>query len=75
MESVTHAPPRRDRCETCGIGGSLRVCAACGYVGRCESSRAHDAHHWRATGHAIIRSLPLTDRSFTWCYACHDYLT
>jgi uncharacterized UBP type Zn finger protein len=74
VASVTHAHPRGDRCETCGISGSLRVCATCGYVGCCESSRAHDTHHWRETGHPIIQSLPLTERSFKWCYACDDYL-
>jgi CPA1 family monovalent cation:H+ antiporter len=50
------------------------VCATCGYVGCCESQRAHDTQHWRETGHPVIRSLPLTERSFTWCYACNDYL-
>lgn len=70
-----HAPAvRADRCEACGVDGSLRVCTTCGYVGCCESQRAHDTRHWRETGHAIIRSLPLTERSFTWCYACNDYL-
>jgi uncharacterized UBP type Zn finger protein len=72
--SATHPPPRGDRCETCGAAGSLRVCATCGYVGCCESQRAHDTQHWRETGHPVIRSLPLTERSFTWCYACNDYL-
>jgi uncharacterized UBP type Zn finger protein len=52
----------------------LRVCATCGYVGCCESQRAHDTEHWRRTGHPIIRSLPLGKRAFTWCYACNAYL-
>jgi ubiquitin-hydrolase Zn-finger-containing protein len=43
-------------------------------VGCCESQRAHDKQHWREPGHPIIRSHPLGDRSFTWCYACNDYL-
>ena len=74
VASVTHAAPRGDCCQACGISGSLRVCATCGYVGCCESRRAHDTQHWRETGHPIIGSLPLTERSFTWCYACNDYL-
>ncbi len=74
LANDAHAAPRAARCEACGVDGSIRVCAACGYVGCCESQRAHDTHHWRETGHLIIRSLPLTERSFTWCYACHDYL-
>jgi uncharacterized UBP type Zn finger protein len=69
-----HAAPRADACEACEVDGSLRVCATCGYVGCCESQRAHDTQHWRETGHPIIRSLPLGGRSFTWCYACNDYL-
>jgi hypothetical protein len=31
--------PRVDRCEACGIAGSLRVCVTCGYVGCCEFER------------------------------------
>ncbi len=75
LPGAAGAVARADRCEACGVGGSLRVCATCGYVGCCESSGAHDTRHWRETGHPIIRSLPLTERSFTWCYACHDYLS
>jgi uncharacterized UBP type Zn finger protein len=71
---TANAEPRSERCETCGVSGPLRVCATCGYVGCCESSGAHDTGHWRQTGHPVIRSLPLTERSFTWCYACYDYL-
>jgi len=74
VASATHALPRGDRCEACGIAGSLRVCATCGYVGCCESSGAHDTRHWQESGHPIIRSLPFTQRSFTWCYACNAYL-
>ncbi|MGH7614406.1 MAG: UBP-type zinc finger domain-containing protein [Gemmatimonadales bacterium] len=44
-------------------------------MGCCESHRAHDTHHWRESGHPIIRSLPLTERSFTWCYVCNSYLS
>jgi len=73
--NATRVAARAGRCETCGVGGSLRVCTTCGYVGCCESSGAHDTRHWRETGHPIIRSLPLTERSFTWCYSCNDYLS
>lgn len=74
LPPAAHPAPHSERCESCGISGSLRMCITCGYVGCCESSRAHDTTHWRQTGHPIIRSLPLTERSFTWCYACNDYL-
>ena len=69
-----YAAPSSERCEACGVSGSLRVCVTCGHVGCCESQRAHNTQHWRETGHPIIQSLPLTERSFTWCYACNDYL-
>lgn len=72
--AVAFAEPREERCEACGVTRSLRVCATCGYVGCCESQRAHDTQHWRESGHSVIRSLPLTERSFIWCYACNDYL-
>ncbi|MBI4419203.1 MAG: UBP-type zinc finger domain-containing protein [Gemmatimonadetes bacterium] len=72
--STETASPQTDRCQECGAERSLRVCATCGHVGCCESQQSHDTQHWRATGHPIIRSLPLTEHSFTWCYECHDYL-
>jgi CPA1 family monovalent cation:H+ antiporter len=68
------AAPRSNVCETCGISGPLRVCMTCGYVGCCESRNSHDTMHWRETGHAIIRALPLTEKSFTWCYEHQAYL-
>lgn len=71
---ISSHPPRAARCEDCGAEHSLRVCATCGYVGCCESQRGHDRQHWQATGHPIIRSLPLGERSFVWCYDCGDYL-
>lgn len=72
--STTDATPEGDRCKDCGADFSRRACATCGYVGCCESQRGHDTQHWRDAGHPIIRSLPLTDHSFTWCYQCNDYL-
>lgn len=68
------AAPRAEACEDCGLGGPIRMCATCGYVGCCESAAAHDTAHFEETGHPIIRQLPLSDASFTWCYECRDYL-
>lgn len=68
------ASPKQERCEACGAEWSLRVCGTCGYVGCCEASGGHAARHAHQTGHPIIRSLPLTEHSFVWCYACDDYL-
>ncbi len=75
----THMPaesaePRSDRCEDCGSGFNLRVCADCGYVGCCESQLGHDRDHARETNHPVIRSMPVGPRSFTWCYACRRYV-
>ncbi len=66
--------PRAEQCQDCGSEHSLRLCTTCGYVGCCESQAGHDRLHWQTTGHPIIRSLPLTGRSFVWCYACQAYL-
>lgn len=74
LPNITNHPPRAARCEDCGAEHSLRVCATCGYVGCCESQRGHDRQHWKTTGHPIIWSLPLGERSFVWCYDCRDYL-
>lgn len=74
VSRAAEAPPRATRCEACGAEHSLRVCATCGHVGCCESQAGHNTQHWKETGHPIIRSLPLTGRSFTWCYECSDYL-
>lgn len=78
-EACTHqseeiAAPRADACEDCGSGFNLRVCTDCGYVGCCESQLGHDREHARATGHPVIKSLPLREGSFTWCYACRRYV-
>jgi monovalent cation/hydrogen antiporter len=78
-EACTHVPdpqatPRSDVCEDCGADFNLRMCAECGYVGCCESQLAHDRDHALGKGHPVIRSLPITAASFTWCYACGRYL-
>lgn len=67
--------PRSAVCEGCGSDNRLRACTECGHVGCCESQQAHNTQHYQATGHAVIKSLPLDGpRAFTWCYACNTYL-
>lgn len=66
--------PRAAVCEVCGLEGPLRVCMTCGFVGCCESRNSHDTEHWKQTGHAVIRRLPLVPDSFTWCYEHKEYL-
>jgi len=78
-EQCEHVPekvadPRANTCEDCGSRFNLRVCTECGYVGCCESQLAHDREHATEAGHPVIRSLPLSKQSFTWCYRCRSYV-
>jgi uncharacterized UBP type Zn finger protein len=66
--------PRAESCEACGSRTNLRVCVTCGHVGCCESQHGHNTAHARSAGHPVIRSLPISSRSFTWCYECGRYL-
>src|SRR5258708_1842271 len=68
------AEPRADRCEECEATLNLRVCTTCGHVGCCESQQGHNKAHAKASGHPVIKSLPLTAAHFTWFYACNAYL-
>jgi uncharacterized UBP type Zn finger protein len=70
----TTAEPRADRCEGCGSTVNLRVCTTCGYVGCCESQQGHNRTHAKESGHPVIKSLPLREGHFTWCYTCERYL-
>ncbi|HJZ83952.1 MAG TPA: UBP-type zinc finger domain-containing protein [Polyangia bacterium] len=67
-------PPRANQCEECGSTVNLRVCTSCGHVGCCESQLGHNTAHAKASGHPVIKSLPLEEAKFTWCYECHAYL-
>ena len=73
-QATEDAAPRSAVCEECGLERPLRVCITCGHVGCCESANKHDTIHWKETGHAIIRRLPLSDDSFTYCYEHQAYL-
>ncbi len=75
----THLPegfadPRARACEGCGSRFNLRACAECGHVGCCESQLGHNTAHAKASGHPVIRSMPVGPGSFTWCYACDRYV-
>lgn len=79
VAGCTHVPaetsaPRSERCEECGSGHSLRLCATCGHVGCCESQRGDGRAHALDKGHPVIKSLPLGPLAFTWCYKCDDYV-
>lgn len=73
-EPAQTAEPRAAACEGCGSTFNLRVCTTCGHVGCCESQQGHNTRHARASGHRVIKSLPVTQGHFTWCYACNRYL-
>ena len=54
-------PPSGPGCAACEPEGGwwvhLRRCAACGFVGCCDSSPArHASGHWRETGHHVMQS-------------------
>ena len=67
------ASPNADRCEECGSGYSLRMCATCGHVGCCESQAGDAEAHWRASGHEVMVAMPV-GRGFTWCYEDDKYV-
>ena len=62
------ATPSGERCEECGSGHSLRMCATCGHVGCCDNSpNRHATAHWHATEHPLIRSYE-PGEDWWWCY-------
>lgn len=62
-------------CAECGLNAPIRVCMTCGHVGCCESTNSHALAHSKSTAHPLIRELPISENSFTWCYTCNAYLT
>lgn len=62
-------------CSECGVSAPTRVCLTCGHVGCCESTNGHALAHSKASAHPLIRELPISEKSFTWCYGCNAYLT
>lgn len=71
---ATSADPQADQCQECGSRHSLRLCTTCGHVGCCESQQSHGRKHALEAKHPVILSLPLSGRSFTWCYEHNDYV-
>ena len=62
-------------CAECGVNAPTRVCLTCGHVGCCESTNGHALAHFKSSSHPLIRQLPISEKSFTWCYGCNAYLT
>ncbi len=67
------AAPSGARCEECGSGYSLRMCATCGHVGCCESQAGHARAHAHTEDHPVIVSVPI-DTGFKWCYRENAYV-
>jgi CPA1 family monovalent cation:H+ antiporter len=67
------APPTTE-CAECGTSAPTRICLACGHIGCCDSSNGHATAHARRSKHPGIRSLPVSDKSWTWCYECQEYV-
>ena len=61
-------------CQECGSTFNLRVCVVCGHVGCCESQASHAREHALGTHHNVIKSLPVAEGHFTWCYECDKYV-
>ena len=62
-------------CAECGLSAPTRVCMTCGHVGCCETTNGHALAHSKANNHPLIRQLPISENSFTWCYDCNAFLT
>lgn len=62
-------------CTQCGVSAPTRVCMTCGHIGCCESTNGHALAHSKESNHPLIRQLPISENSFTWCYGCNAYLT
>jgi uncharacterized UBP type Zn finger protein len=74
LKEATFPEVDSTNCAECGLSRPTRVCLTCGNIGCCESMAGHALAHSKASGHPLIRELPLSDRSFTWCYGCNAYI-
>lgn len=77
-QACAHAPaematPNGDACEECGSTYSLRMCAACGHVGCCDSQAGDARRHYDQTGHEVMVAMPVGN-GFIWCYKDDRYL-
>jgi monovalent cation/hydrogen antiporter len=70
---ATIAIPSGNRCEECGSDNRLRMCAACGHVGCCESQAGHARAHALGAEHPVILQVPVGE-GWAWCYTENRYL-
>ncbi len=72
VDRLRAVQPSGAGCDGCVLLGEvsrqLRMCMECGYVGCGDSSRnKHALAHFRATHHAIARSIE-PGEEWAWCY-------
>ena len=73
LERIDRAvAPSGTGCKECTLAGGwwfhLRRCAECGHIGCCDMSPSqHATHHFRETGHRLIRSFE-PGESWWWDY-------
>ena len=73
LETIKYdVPAKVEGCEECLKTGDswvhLRLCASCGHIGCCDSSKnRHATKHFHQTQHPIIRSAERGEEWF-WCY-------
>ena len=81
-ETLIHNPQARvayeTGCEECvKIGGQwvhLRMCLICGKIGCCDASpMTHATKHFRATGHAVVRSIE-PGEDWKWNYETEEFM-
>lgn len=65
--------PQAMRCQECGSGFNLRLCASCGHVGCCESQLGDARAHALRDGHPVIYQMP-APQGFVWCYEHRAYV-
>ena len=79
VKEIKDIKPKTKGCGVCEKTGdewvSLRLCLTCGEVGCCDSSKnMHARKHFDETSHSIIKSMPLNEDSWKFCYEDNNYL-
>ena len=78
LDQVKDVRPSANGCEDCLKTGDawnhLRLCAVCGHVGCCDSSKnKHATRHFQTTNHPIIKSFE-PGEDWGWCYVDQIFL-
>ena len=60
-------------CGKCDEKADLRACLTCGFVGCCESHKAHNTEHFKKTDHPFIKPYKC-NYDWLWCYKCNAFL-